>query len=403
MNGQRVATDRLQLAGSSASLRFEEPLESEFREDYFSGSIALIRGALAIGFLFGLAILALDYWLIDPGFNSWSAPVRAVITQLLVLAMLGATFHPAAQRYLPRMGIAVGLTIAATFLLLSTFAAAETLNSSFSGYVVVTFYVYFFLGQRFWSAVVTATALFGSFLAATGLQGEMTDIILYGTYLMFVNLIGAICLYSREASRRQMFLESQMLNDLARRDALTGLANRKGLDEYLTDIWAHAKREQQPLALALVDIDHFKAYNDHYGHQAGDRCLITVAGVVGEAARRPLDFAARFGGEEFVLLLPGPTLEDAEKITDKLRREVVLLNIPHQTSPTAKHVTISAGLAHLYPHKTNHSIQGFIQLADQAMYEAKQRGRNRVSVAGVQQDKSMQTGLFNSSQAANSA
>ena len=399
MNGQRVALERRPLASGSASFRFQEPLESEFRQAYLTANLALMRGALVIGFLFGLTTLALDYWLAEPRFSSWSIPVRAAITQPLVLAMLLASFHPAVPKFLTRFGIAVGLTIAATFLLISTFAAAETLSSSFSGYVVVTFYIYFFLGQRFWPALVTAMALFGSFLAATGLQGQMTDMMIYGTYLMFVNLISATVLYSHETNRRRMFLESKALKDLARRDSLTGLANRKAFGEYLGNIWSHAKREAQPIALALIDIDHFKAYNDHYGHQAGDRCLIAVAQVLGKAARRHLDLVARFGGEEFVLLLPRSTLEGAEQITNDLRRQVQALNVHHEASPTATNITISAGLAHLYPHETSHSIQGFIQLADQALYEAKQRGRNRVSVSGVQHDKNTETGLFQNAKA----
>jgi diguanylate cyclase (GGDEF)-like protein len=392
---------RQQRAGGSAWLRFKEPLESDFRETYLAEHITLMRAALVVGFLFALAMLALDYWLIDPGFTGWSVPFRAVITQSFVIVMIAASFFPAAQASLSRLGIAIGLCIAATFLLTSVFAPAESLNSSFSGYVVVTFYVYFFLAQLFWRALLTAMALFASFLAVTALQTDLTDMVIYGTYLLFVNLISAIFLYSYEAASRKQFLKARALNELARRDPLTELVNRKGLDEQLDALWAHAKREGEPLALALIDIDHFKAYNDHYGHQAGDRCLVAVAEVVGQAARRPLDLAARFGGEEFVLLLPGPSLENAEKITENLRRQIVALNLPHQASPTAKHVTVSAGLVHIYPQKSDRSIQGFIQLADQAMYEAKQRGRNRVSIAGVEQDESMLTGLFESNQTIN--
>jgi diguanylate cyclase (GGDEF)-like protein len=154
------------------------------------------------------------------------------------------------------------------------------------------------------------------------------------------------------------------------------------------------KREGQPIALALIDIDHFKRYNDNYGHQAGDLTLTAVAKILREAARRPLDFVARFGGEEFVLLLPGATKDAAEEITNNLRQAVQALNIPHKASPTGTNVTISAGVAHLYPHETGHSIQGFVQLADQALYDAKRLGRNSVYVSGPRQDISTKTGMF---------
>jgi diguanylate cyclase (GGDEF)-like protein len=393
-DGEPQSPNRPPLKKHSASLRFEEPFEKEFREVYVSANLVLIRGALAIGFVFGFAMLALDYWLVDPGFTSGAVPARAAITQSLVVVMLLASFHPAAHSFLTQFGTAIGLSIAATFLLFSTFAPGETLASTFTGYVVVTLYLYLFLGQRFWSALVIAITLFGSFLAAMILRGQMTDMIIYATYLMFINLISATALYSYENSHRRTFWESKVLKDLARCDSLTGLANRKALDEYLSHIWAHAKREEQPVALALIDIDHFKAYNDNYGHQAGDLALNAVAKVLRKAARRPLDFVARFGGEEFVLLLPGSTIEAAEEITNSLRRAVQALDLPHEASPTGTNVTISAGVAHLYPHETSHSIEGLVQLADQALYDAKRRGRNRVIVSGAQQDMSTKTGLF---------
>ncbi len=354
----------------------------------------MLRGTLAIGFLFGFTVLALDYWLAEPGFSSWSVPVRAGITQVFFLVMLLASFHSSARKSLAQLGTAVGLAVAATFLLLSAFVEGETVRSAFTGYVVVTFYIYLFMGQRFWPALVTAMALFVSFLVATSLRGQAMDMTIYVTYLMFVNLIGATFLYNHENFHRRTFLQTRELNELARRDALTGLANRNSLNEHLSIIWSNAKREAQPVALALIDIDHFKAYNDKYGHQAGDRCLTAIAEVLGSAARRPLDLAARFGGEEFVLLLPGLSAQDAEQITNDLRQKVEALRIRHETSPTRTDVTVSAGLAHLYPHESAHSIQGFVQLADQALYEAKQRGRNRVSVSGVGEDKDTQTGLF---------
>jgi diguanylate cyclase (GGDEF)-like protein len=367
------------------------------------GNLTLIRGALASGFAFGLAMLALDYWVTVPGFDGWSTVVRSAITHALVLVLFYATFDRDATDFLPRLAIAVGLSIAATFLLIGAFAPGEPLSASFIGYVVITFYVYFFLGQRFWYALMTAAALFASFVAAGIVHHHTQDVIIYGTYLLFINMISAVFLYNYESNRRQLFWECKAVNDLARRDSLTGLVNRKGLDEHLSDIWAHAKREKQPLALALIDIDHFKAYNDHKGHQAGDRCLAAVAEVIGKAARRPLDLAARFGGEEFVLVLFGTSLEDAEKITDNLRRQIIFLNLPHPASPTAAHVTVSAGLVHLYPHSTTRSIEGAIQLADEAVYAAKHRGRNRVSVAGIEADKNMQTGVFRMQNAASNS
>jgi diguanylate cyclase (GGDEF)-like protein len=357
-------------------------------------NLTLLRGALIIGFLFGLTLLALDYWLEEPGFSSWSVPVRAAITQTLVLAMLLASYHPASRIFLTQLGSAIGLSIAATLLLLSTFAEGQTMGTAFTGYVVVTFYIYLFVGQRFWPALVTAMALFVSFLAATSLRGQAADMMLFGAYLFFINLISATCLYYHEKNHRRSFLETKSLKELASLDSLTGLANRRALDDYLAHIWSHAKRESQPITVALIDIDHFKAYNDNYGHQAGDLTLIAIAQTLGKVIHRPLDFTARFGGEEFVVLLSGTTALDAEQIINTLRLQVQNLNIRNEASPTATMITISAGLVCLYPHSTNHSIKGFIQLADQALYQAKNNGRNRVCIAGNQDDFQTKTGFF---------
>lgn len=373
---------------------FDEPLESEFREVYFFANLILLRSALFIGFLFGLTVLAIDYGLSEPGFSSSAVLIRATIIQSLVLTMFLASFHPAAQSFLPQLGTAIGLSIAATLLLFSIFADGQTMRSAFTGYVVVTFYMYLFLGQRFWMALLTATLLLVSFLVATNLRGQATDLTIYGTYLVFINLICASGLYSYEHNHRRMFLETRKLKELANRDSLTGLANRRAFDEYLENTWLHAKRESLPIALALIDIDHFKSYNDNYGHQAGDKSLIAVARVIERAVRRPLDFTARYGGEEFVALFVGATSQDAERIINTVRLAVQALKIRHEGSPTTDFVTISAGLACVYPNTTTHSIQGFMQLADQALYQAKQDGRNRVYLSSQQEDMDTKTGLF---------
>lgn len=218
-------------------------------------------------------------------------------------------------------------------------------------------------------------------------------------------MIGAMGLYSLEHSRRLAFLRRRDLETLAGRDALTGLANRKIFDEHLARVWAHCRREQAPIAIALIDVDHFKAYNDAYGHQRGDRCLIEVGRIIGGAARRPLDITARYGGEEFAVVLPECTLSHARGLLDDLRSRVFELNLRHEKSETAPVVTVSIGLAAVYPHHTKRSPEGILQAADSALYEAKAAGRNRVVYAPDAEIDLMRTGVFeitgNLSKAAN--
>lgn len=185
---------------------------------------------------------------------------------------------------------------------------------------------------------------------------------------------------------RRQLLEHQIVQDqlqaLARTDSLTGLANRRALDEYLATAWARASREGSPLGLLLVDIDHFKTFNDTYGHQAGDACLRQVAEAVKHCARRHGDMAARYGGEELALVLPGCDSNAVRALAEAACRNVRELGIAHAESYTAPVVTISVGGASLWPGRmgADEGPVSLVKLADLALYDAKAGGRNRAVV-----------------------
>ncbi|NEV61737.1 GGDEF domain-containing protein [Thiorhodococcus minor] len=164
---------------------------------------------------------------------------------------------------------------------------------------------------------------------------------------------------------------------LARIDTLTGIANRRLFDEALASEWRRAQRTETRLSLLIADIDHFKRYNDQLGHPAGDACLKKVAASMATAARRPGDLAARIGGEEFAFILPNTGYRDAGAIAERIREDILALQIPHPASPISDCVTISLGVAELRP-KAGTSPQALIQAADDALYRAKSQGRNQV-------------------------
>jgi diguanylate cyclase (GGDEF)-like protein len=168
------------------------------------------------------------------------------------------------------------------------------------------------------------------------------------------------------------------LLELAATDGLTGIANRRRFDEQLDAEWSRATRSAEPLALLAVDVDHFKKYNDRYGHLAGDDCLRRVAELLRKVGRRPGDVAARVGGEEFAVLLPGASMADAVAIAQALRGGVSALKMEHLDSPE-KHVTISIGVAALLP-RSDQAARTILDAADAALYRAKRSGRNRVSL-----------------------
>ncbi len=179
--------------------------------------------------------------------------------------------------------------------------------------------------------------------------------------------------------RNHLLLKHQadLLRRLSFLDGLTGIGNRRRFDEIFVREWRRCMRSGLPLAVIMIDVDHFKAYNDHYGHHSGDECLRVVAALLDGVAQRPGDFAARYGGEEFVCLLPETDTEGAYKVAERLRRAVADRAIPHNASETAPCVTISAGCAAVVPCE-GLDPQTLLAEADEELYIAKKSGRNRV-------------------------
>ena len=185
----------------------------------------------------------------------------------------------------------------------------------------------------------------------------------------------------------QLAAANAQLRRLSETDGLTGITNRRRFDELLQQRWHEAAQAGSSLALAMIDIDHFKAYNDHYGHQAGDACLQQVAAALGQVVRKRSDCLARYGGEEFVVLWSDLDLEQAAAMAERLRQQVVDLALPHAAHPNGAQVSLSIGVAATaVPRSTvtapadeqQHQIKLFMQQADQRLYRAKTGGRNRV-------------------------
>lgn len=179
---------------------------------------------------------------------------------------------------------------------------------------------------------------------------------------------------------QKLYVANKELQRLATTDGLTGVANRRMFDELARREWRRCMRVKQPMSLVMVDVDHFKAYNDTYGHQAGDACLKAVAAQVARAAPRASDLAARYGGEEFVLVLGDTTLDGARWVANNIRQHVSDLRMQHSASP-ARHVTISCGVASVTPYD-GLPLEALLKAADGAMYRAKAQGRNAVVCAG---------------------
>lgn len=170
---------------------------------------------------------------------------------------------------------------------------------------------------------------------------------------------------------------NEQLSRLANLDGLTQVANRRRFDDYLKNEWQRHLRQQQPLSLILMDIDYFKPYNDTYGHQEGDNCLIRVAQKISNVVQRPTDLFARYGGEEFAIILPETSPHGALIVAESVKKAIDKLQIPHVKSGVSQYVTLSMGVANIIP-TPQLTPENLITQADEALYQAKNEGRNRV-------------------------
>ncbi len=172
------------------------------------------------------------------------------------------------------------------------------------------------------------------------------------------------------------------LDLLSSQDGLTGIPNRRTFDNTLADEWGRAQRNRRQISLIMIDVDHFKLFNDTYGHQKGDECLQAVASSIDAAVSRNGDLVARYGGEEFAVILPETDLKGAKTVAEAIRSAIAGLNIEHSSSQTTDHVTVSLGCASITP---NHGVdhESLIKHADSALYQAKKKGRNRAVCSTV--------------------
>lgn len=181
----------------------------------------------------------------------------------------------------------------------------------------------------------------------------------------------------RKRTEEKLLALQRELEDLSFKDGLTGVGNRRRFDSVLETEWEAARRDQRPLSLVLIDIDHFKDFNDRYGHVRGDECLQRVATTLRAGATRPRDFLARFGGEEFVLVLPDTDAAGAERVATRCREALAEEAIAHERSSAGPFVTVSMGVGSTIPRPGDDAVT-FLEVVDRRLYQAKQRGRDVV-------------------------
>ena len=393
----RDATPASPLAGQLQRgyrwLRFEPGLEAAYRVDQFHDRIGFLRTNLVILAALVFVIVEIDHAVMP----AVSLIVPDLVRIGVIIPLLGAgfalTFSRNAATWYPRvMAVLQPVTmILIAWIGLQSWADGEV--RVFVRLPIAMVATYFVLGLSFRSAVAGNVVAILFYVAAAIFKGMPgAELTYYVAMLVMTSVICAAGAYNLEHATRTAWLEGQLLAETALKDGLTGIANRRRFDEHLGNAWYQAVREHKPVALLLVDIDHFKRFNDRYGHQAGDEAMKSIAGVLTGFARRPLDLAARYGGEEFALVLFDTPREQAERIGDEILAAVRALGIAHADSDAAGILTVSMGIASILP-VARRSSSGLIQLADQALYAAKDGGRNRACVL-QEEYRQMQTGYF---------
>jgi diguanylate cyclase (GGDEF)-like protein len=309
----------------------------------------------------------------------------------LVAIMLAIELQPL-RRYYQSIVAGAALTLGISVMTISAIMASAGQTQFQMGDVLVVCYTCLFLGLLGRVVAFVATGLVIAFLAVGIVYGVPRESLIFAGAVIFVtSLMTVISSWRVERLSRRNFLENRFLNEIAERDGLTGLYNRRKFDELARMVWNQARRDGERLQLLFVDIDCFKAYNDAKGHQAGDQCIRQVARIIDRAARRPLDFSARYGGEEFVLVLYGPNAAEPCEVAERIRSAVQQEAIAHPGSDVADCITVSVGSAAVRPNGAR-TLSGLIQQADESLYAAKQAGRNLVVHEDV--DEFATTGSF---------
>jgi diguanylate cyclase (GGDEF)-like protein len=359
-------------------LRFAPDLERLFQAFHLKRARTRVRFfQLAMGLLAVAAAVQLTVLGAVPLSEVVLGWLGLVIPACLALALVSwgrlyeRLYMPAARILLPVIATVAAFGIAdrhiggqpEPFCFLTTFSIA----------------IFFLGGQLFREALLVNTFMVGALGLALAHAGwPAAAVVFYTTELVITSTVGAFVYHGVERQLRRSFLERGLLSEMVARDGLTGLKNRGAFDDDYVRLWQQASRDRRALALLLIDVDHFKAYNDRYGHQAGDEALRRVAHAVQRFARRPLDIAARYGGEEFLLALYDLGAEHVREIAEQLRETVQGLGIRHDDSPAGV-VTASIGVAIVSP-RPGRSSDGAVQLADEALYAAKRGGRNGIRV-----------------------
>jgi diguanylate cyclase (GGDEF)-like protein len=361
-------------------LKFPEPLESQFRLDHRNEAHRLVRLGLLVALITTLGFAFIDHSMLQST-NRAPDAIRFGLQLPMLFICLLATGRRFYLRFY-ELAIQIGLPIFGLgSVLMASYANPESVALVGARLLLVAFFAYFMTGLRLYQALRCNIIVFAALLWV-GVAGMIPSAV--ATYLGFAflcaNIIGGTGAYALERVNRTSFIERLTLEELASRDGLTQLLNRQTFEARAQASWPRAAAAQRNAAVLMIDVDHFKRYNDHYGHQAGDECLRRVAQALRTTlAARHDDLLGRYGGEEFIALLFDRSQEELEGLAHRIAKSIAAQAIPHAASDAHSLVTVSVGAArHIDP--LPQAYNAVAQIADKALYVAKHQGRNRAVI-----------------------
>jgi diguanylate cyclase (GGDEF)-like protein len=382
-----------QLRAGFPWLTFNPELEAEFRCAHFDENLVHTRVNFCLAVVITIAFSAMESIVLGPELNRIPSMIHLLAIIPILLIGLASSFSARRHRIYPPLAVVASTLLGLGVGAIQIIATRGGVSILFPCLMLTIIFIYFMGGLIFYHAVAAnAIVMFVYLAAGTALQLPGREFAYDAMAMIAANLFGASVVYMHEKTSRMRFLEACLLREMVARDGLTGIQNRRMFDQHIQRVWQQAVREEERVAVLLADIDCFKDYNDRYGHQAGDECLRAVAVSLSQCARRPLDFVARYGGEEFAVVLYEASREYVAEVLTRIQRSIAELNIPHEASRVASRLTVSIGAAFILPTSTR-THDGLIQLADEALYSAKEQGRNRVVVMEAEYH-TLRTGRF---------
>lgn len=377
--------------------RFTPDIEPYFARYYAGELLQRARWAAAAAALMMVAYAVMDILMIPPALLSAFLWIRCLFVIAPLTLVWAVSFFPIAQRVLQPMAGFMAVSSGLAIVTLICLARRNGTPIEYEGIILTLFYFYCCGGIRMRWAVLAGVITCVVYPTAEYFSGLGThEIVVRTIFLVSTNAVGMVSAALIEHAARHNFAQTVALQAVAHNDFLTGLLNRRAMAERLQMVWRHAAREQQPLYVAMLDVDFFKRYNDHYGHAEGDEVLRAVADILKAQAQRPLDLAARYGGEEFVCVWMGSSPDAVQNLVKQVLHGVHALDIAHEKSPMSR-LSLSMGVVQVWPAATTidtnvsalasksaphtNDIQSALRQADALLYQAKEQGRNRAILA----------------------